>query len=154
MYGTHVLRAVHAASRRPQLPIGLIQHRVVITDRDCQRIHRGKSGTGVVDVELPTLPVFTAIRPIILPKFSASRTFQLVLSGTKNCTVYLDSATSLRGVQIKVFTGQKSTKPVVEPVLDEFGDVEFRTTLSCSKLRTTGVFVMRSDSFVRTRAIE
>ena len=111
-------------------------------------------GEGVVDVELPTLPVFTAIRPIILPKFSASRTFQLVLSGTKNCTVYLDSATSLRGVQIKVFTGQKSTKPVVEPVLDEFGDAEFRTTLSCSKLRTTGVFVMRSDSFVRTRAIE
>ena len=106
------------------------------------------------EVELPTLPVFAASAPIVLPKFRASRAFQLVLTGTKQCFVYLDSAISLRGLQIKVFSSQKSVKPIAERVLDEFGDMGFRTTLSCSTLRTTGVYVMRSDSSVRTRAIE
>jgi len=111
-------------------------------------------GDGAVDVELPTLPAFTAIRPITLPKFSSSRLFQLVLTGSKNCTVYLDSATSFRGVRVKIFSSQRSIKPITERVLDEFGDVEFRTMLSCSTLRQTGVYVMRSDSPVRTKAIE
>lgn len=111
-------------------------------------------GEGVADVELPTLPVFTASRPITLPKFSASRTFQLVLTGTKNCSIYLDSATSFKGVRLRIFVGQKSTRVLAELILDEFGDGEFQSTLSCSTLRNTGVFVMRSDSPVRTRAIE
>lgn len=111
-------------------------------------------GPEVDDIELPTLPIFTASRPITLPKFSASRTFQLVLTGINKCAVYLDSPTSIRGVRVKVFFGQKSIKPVTERVLDEFGDVKFRTTLSCSTLRATGVYVMRSDSSVRTQAVE
>ena len=106
------------------------------------------------EVELPTLPVFAASAPIILPKFSASRTFQLVLTGTRKCDVYLDSSTTLRGVKINVYFGRRATKPSAQVILDEFGDAKFKTTMSCSLLRTSGIYVTRFDSSVKTQAVE
>lgn len=111
-------------------------------------------GPGVVEVELPTLPVFTASRPIILPKFSVSRTFQLVLTGTSKCSIYIDASTSLRGVRVKLFTSASSNTQLIERILDEFGDLEITLNKSCAQLRKTGIFVLRSDSNVRTKAIE
>jgi secreted trypsin-like serine protease len=110
--------------------------------------------TGVVDVELPTLPVFTASKPITLPKFSASRTFQLILTGGNKCAIYLDSSSSLRGVRIKIFVGKSANKAISERILDEFGDTQTKLNLSCSELRRLGIFVLRSDSSVKTQAIE
>ena len=110
--------------------------------------------TGVVDVELPTLPVFTASKPITLPKFSASRTFQLILTGGNKCAIYLDSSSSLRGVRIKIYAGKSASKAISERILDEFGDTQAKSSLSCSELRRIGIFVLRSDSSVKTQAIE
>ena len=106
------------------------------------------------EVELPTLPVFAASAPITLPKFSQSRTFQLVLTGSSKCTVYLDSVTSLRGIKIGIYIGLASTKPSTQLILDEFGDTKFKSTKTCSSLRNSGIYVMRSDSSVRTKAVE
>lgn len=106
------------------------------------------------EVELPTLPVFAASAPITLPKFSQSRTFQLVLTGSSKCTVYLDSVASLRGIKIGIFIGLASTKPSTQLILDEFGDTKFKSTKSCSSIRNSGIYVMRSDSSVRTKAVE
>ena len=106
------------------------------------------------EVELPTLPVFTASMPITLPKFSQSRIFQLVLTGSNKCAVYIDSSTTLRGVKISIYFGRTATKPSAQIILDEFGDAKFKTTKSCSSLRTSGIYVMRSDSSVKTQAVE
>ena len=106
------------------------------------------------EVELPTLPVFAASMPITLPKFSQSRIFQLVLTGSNKCAVYLDSSTTLRGVKISIYFGRTATKPSAQIILDEFGDAKFKTTKSCSSLRTSGIYVMRSDSSVKTQAVE
>jgi hypothetical protein len=106
------------------------------------------------EVELPTLPVFAASAPITLPKFSQSRTFQLVLTGSNNCTVYIDSATSLRGTKASFYFGRTAAKPSAQLIFDEFGDTKFKTKRSCSSLRTSGVYVLRSDSSVKTQAIE
>jgi hypothetical protein len=106
------------------------------------------------EVELPTLPVFAASLPITLPKFSQSRIFQLVLTGTNKCTVYLDSDAVLRGIKVSIYFGRTATKPSAQLIFDEFGDAKFKTTKSCSSLRTSGIYVMRSDSSVKTQAIE
>lgn len=106
------------------------------------------------EVELPTLPVFAASAPITLPKFSQSRIFQLVLTGTNKCTVYLDSDAVLRGIKVSIYFGRTATKPSAQLIFDEFGDAKFKTTKSCSSLRNSGIYVMRSDSSVKTQAIE
>ena len=106
------------------------------------------------EVELPTLPVFAASAPITLPKFSQSRIFQLVLTGTNKCTVYLDSDAVLRGIKVSIYFGRTTTKPSAQLIFDEFGDAKFKTSKSCSSLRTSGIYVMRSDSSVKTQAIE
>ena len=108
----------------------------------------------VTDVELPILPSFVASKPIVLPKFSLSRTFQLVLSGKSACSVYLDSSPSLKGVQIRIFIGRTSSKPIKSEILDEFGDALFKTPKSCSSIRANGLYVMRTDSSVKTQAVE
>jgi len=108
----------------------------------------------ITDVELPTLPSFVASKPIFLPKFSISRTFQLVLSGSTRCSIYIDSATSLKGVSVRVFIGRATSKAVKTVILDEFGDSEFRVSNSCANIRKNGVYVSRTDSSVKTQAIE
>ena len=108
----------------------------------------------VTDVQLPTLPVFAASKPIALPKFSKSRMFQLVLVGANKCTVYLDSAEGLRGTKVRIYFGRNVTKPSTQLIFDEFGDAKFKSTKSCSSLRNSGIYVMRSNSSVKTQAIE
>ena len=108
----------------------------------------------ITDIELPTLPSFAASKPIFLPKFSISRTFQLVLSGSTKCSIYIDSATSLKGVTVRVFIGRATSKAVKTIILDEFGDSEFRVSNSCANIRKNGVYVSRTDSSVKTQAIE
>ena len=108
----------------------------------------------ITDIELPTLPSFAASKPIFLPKFSISRPFQLVLSGSTKCSIYIDSATSLKGVTVRVFIGRATSKAVKTIILDEFGDSEFRVSNSCANIRKNGVYVSRTDSSVKTQAIE
>lgn len=108
----------------------------------------------VTDVELPTLPSFVASKPIVLPKFSISRTFQLVLNGKSTCLIYIDSPSSLKGVSIRIFLGRTSSKAIQLEILDEFGDAQFKIQKSCSNIRINGLYVMRTDSYVKTQAIE
>ena len=108
----------------------------------------------ITDVELPTLPTFTASRPINLPKFSISRIFQLVLIGANRCSIYVDSATSLKGSPVRIFLGRTSTKPIKMVTLDEFGDAEFKSLYSCASIRKNGIYIARTDSSVKTQAIE
>ena len=108
----------------------------------------------ITDVELPTLPTFTASRPINLPKFSVSRIFQLVLTGTNRCSIYVDSAASLKGSPMRIFIGRTSTKPIKIVTLDEFGDAQFNSLYSCASIRKNGIYIARTDSSVKTQAIE
>ena len=105
-------------------------------------------------VELPTLPVFAASAPITLPKFSQSRTFQLVLTGSSKCTVYLDSDAVLRGIKVSIYFGRTATKPSAQLIFDEFGDAKFKSTKSCLSIRNSGIYVMKSGSSVKTQAVE
>jgi hypothetical protein len=95
-----------------------------------------------------------ASKPIVLPKFSLSRTFQLVLSGKSACSVYIDSSPSLKGVQIRIFIGRTSSKPIKSQILDEFGDAFFKVPKSCNNIRANGLYVMRTGSLVKTQAVE
>lgn len=108
----------------------------------------------ITDVELPTLPSFVASKPIVLPKFSLSRTFQLVLSGKSACSIYIDSSPSLKGISIRIFIGRNSSKAIKSEILDEFGDTQFKIQKSCTNIRINGLYVMRTDSSVKTQAIE
>lgn len=108
----------------------------------------------ITDVELPTLPTFTASRPIVLPKFSASRAFQLVLTDSNRCSIYVDSATLLRGASVKIYLGRTSIKPIKTLILDEFGDALFKSSTSCANIRKNGVYILRTGSSVKTQAIE
>jgi hypothetical protein len=80
--------------------------------------------------------------------------FQLVLIGANKCTIYLDSAEGLRGTKARIYFGRTTTKPSTQLIFDEFGDAKFKTTKPCSSLRNSGIYVMRSNSSVKTQAIE
>jgi hypothetical protein len=53
-----------------------------------------------------------------------------------------------------VFIGRATSKAVKTVILDEFGDSEFRVSNSCANIRKNGVYVSRTDSSVKTQAIE
>ena len=105
---------------------------------------------------LPTRPVFesTQERSIILPKFTTSRLFQLVLNGSSRCSVYVDGPLALRGIPTSVYIGRKTGPPIRKVILDEFGDFFLQTSISCRTLRQQGVFLSQPNSLVKIKTEE
>jgi hypothetical protein len=104
----------------------------------------------------PNLPVFTSSNPpVALPKFSISRTFQLLLekSGRK-CLVDIDGPIVLATSKVNIFVGKVSAKPYRKRVLNRFGDTVFMASLGCDSIRKAGVFVVLKNSSIRVKVIE
>ena len=104
----------------------------------------------------PSLPVFNSANPpVAIPKFSTTRTFQLLLAKNKSkCLVDIDGPIVLANSKVKVFVGKVSTKPYISRVLNSFGDTMFEASLGCDSIRKARVFIVLQDSLVRVRVIE
>jgi hypothetical protein len=106
--------------------------------------------------QLPARPVFETDdnKQVVLPKFSTSRVFQLLLDGSARCSIYIDGPLALRGTAIRIFIGNKSRFPLTRGILDEYGDLFTKTSNSCSYIRQRGVFVLQPNSAVKVRTEE
>lgn len=104
----------------------------------------------------PNLPVLISSRPpVAIPKFSMSRTFQLLLEKNgRKCIVDIDGPIALTNLRVKIFVGKKSAKPYLTRVLNGFGDTTFAASLGCDSIRKSGVFIVVQNSSVRVRVIE
>jgi len=104
----------------------------------------------------PTLPGFASGPQSPLPKFTTSRTFQLVLENLSRgrCLIDIDGPPSLRGSNTRVFVKKNSTKPVTTRVLNEFSDATLKSNSSCANVRRSGVFIIIDGSLIKTRVIE
>jgi len=116
----------------------------------------------------PALPTFSPIfqSPVLptvdgkssreLPKFSVSRTFQLLLNEVSRnvCEIDIDGPLTLNSKEFKVFVGKTSTKPYTKGKLNIFGDIFFKAKKSCAKIRMQGVFIMADTSGTRIKVIE
>jgi len=110
--------------------------------------------SGVVP-ELPALPIFETTSNPVLPKFTASRIYQLLLTQTKTgCGVYIDGPVAQRGLTIRLFTTKVGGTPITNRVLDQYGDTTARSKSSCASLRKTGVYVQLDGTQTRTQAVE
>jgi len=110
--------------------------------------------SGVVP-ELPALPIFETASNPVLPKFTASRIYQLLLTQTKaGCGIYIDGPVAQRGLTIRLFTSRAGGTPVTSRVLDQYGDTTARSKSSCASLRKTGVYVQLDGTQTRTQAVE
>ena len=90
-----------------------------------------------------------------MPKFSSTRTFQLLLEQNgKKCSVDIDGPIALGNSKLRVFVGKTSTKPSTSRLLNGFGDTAFAVSSRCDSIRKAGVFVVLQDSRVRLRVIE
>lgn len=112
------------------------------------------SPDGIVP-ELPALPVFQASAPPVLPKFIATRTYQLVLSEMgRGCAIYVDGQVGQRGLRVRLFFSRSGGAAVASRILDEFGDASVNIRGNCSSVRRTGVYVQLATGGPRTQAIE
>ncbi len=104
----------------------------------------------------PSLPVFNSTNPsVAVPKFSSTRTFQLLLEQNgKKCSIDIDGPIALGNSKLRVFVGKTSTKPSTSRLLNGFGDTAFAMSSRCDSIRKAGVFVVLQDSNVRLRVIE
>ncbi len=116
----------------------------------------------------PTLPAFSPIfqNPVlptvdgkssrVLPKFSVSRTFQLLLNeaSTNVCEIDIDGPLTLNSKEFKVFVGKSSTKPYTRGKLNSFGDLFFKAKKSCAQIRREGVFIMADTFSTRIKVVE
>lgn len=105
---------------------------------------------------LPSRPDFGSGREksVTLPEFSASRIFQLILSGSSRCIIYVDGPLALRGIPTDLFVGRSSSKPAKRVILDEFGDFAISVQSTCKTIRKQGVFLRQIKSTVKVRAEE
>lgn len=109
----------------------------------------------LVPVNVP--PLFPSVadrgRPV-LPKFSVTRAYQMVIEqvGGK-CIVDIDADVSLRGKRIEIFLSKTEKKAAYRRVLDEFGDTRIGVSKSCGTVLRSGVFVQMEDSATRFRAV-
>lgn len=105
---------------------------------------------------LPTRPDFESglEKSVTLPRFSTSRIFQLILTGTSRCTIYVDGPLALRGIPTDLFIGRISATPAKRLILDEFGDTVISVLGSCTRIRQQGVFLRQVKSTVKVRAVE
>ena len=104
----------------------------------------------------PVLPTVDGRSSRVLPKFSVSRTFQLLLNeaATNVCEIDIDGPLVLDSKEFKVFVGKSSTKPYTRGKLNSFGDFFFKAKKSCAQIRREGVF-MGADTFsTRIKVVE
>ena len=106
--------------------------------------------------QTPVLPTFNAVNPVVVPKFSTSRTFQLLLDkvSSKQCEIDIDGPIEFTNLKIQIFIGKTSTKQYLSKALNSFGDTRFKARLTCESVRKQGVFVRVESSAVRLRVIE
>ena len=106
--------------------------------------------------QTPVLPTFNAVNPVVVPKFSTSRTFQLLLDkvSSKQCEIDIDGPIEFTNLKIQIFIGKNSTKQYLSKALNSFGDTRFKARLTCESVRKQGVFVRVESSAVRLRVIE
>ena len=106
--------------------------------------------------QTPNLPTFNQVNPVVIPKFTISRTFQLLLDkvSSKRCEVDIDGPIELTNLKVRIFVGKTSAKPYLSRTLNSFGDIQFKTNLACDYIRKLGVFVLLDNSSVRLRVIE
>jgi len=106
--------------------------------------------------QTPILPTFNAVNPVVVPKFSTSRTFQLLLNNvsSKQCEIDIDGPIEFTNLKVQVFIGKTSTKQYLSKALNIFGDTRFKARLACELVREQGVFVQMENSAVRLRVIE
>ena len=106
--------------------------------------------------QTPVLPTFDAVNPVVVPKFSTSRTFQLLLDkvSSKQCEIDIDGPSEFTNLKVQVFIGKTSTKQYLSKALNSFGDTRFKVRLTCESVRIQGVFVRVENSTVRLRVIE
>jgi hypothetical protein len=104
----------------------------------------------------PSLPVFNSANPpVAIPKFSISRTFQLLLEKDgRRCLVDIDGPIGLANSKVKVFVGKRAAKPYLARALNSFGDTVFTASLGCDSIRNSGVFIVVQKSSVRVKVIE
>lgn len=102
----------------------------------------------------PLYPTVSESGRPVLPKFSITRAFQLVVEqvGGK-CNVDIDADVSLRGKRVEIFLSKAEKKSAFLRVLDEFGDALIGVTKSCRAVLQTGVFVKLEGSSTRFRAV-
>lgn len=107
-------------------------------------------------VNSPTLPGFAAGGQSALPKFTLSRTFQLILEEVRGgrCLVDIDGPQSMRGLGAKIYLSKTGSKPLLNRTLNEFGDATLQIGIRCSSVRRTGLFILVQNSSVRARVIE
>jgi hypothetical protein len=110
--------------------------------------------SGVIP-DLPALPIFETTSNPILPKFTVSRIYQLLLTQNKTgCGIYIDGPVAQRGLSVRLFTTKAGGLPIGSRTLDQYGDTTLKSKSSCANLRKTGVFVQLNDSPTRTQAVE
>lgn len=109
---------------------------------------------GVVP-ELPSLPVLETSSNPVLPKFTVSRVFQLVLTTrARNCIVYIDGPVAYSRLKATLFAGKTNDRTIAVGTFDPFGDITRRIGSSCGDLRKSGVYLQIDGSIVRTKAVE
>lgn len=109
---------------------------------------------GVVP-DLPSLPVLETTSNPVLPKFTVSRVFQLVLTTrARNCIVYIDGPVAYSRLKTTLFAGKTSNRSLAVGTFDQFGDIARRIGSSCAALRKSGVYLQMEGSSVRTEAVE
>jgi hypothetical protein len=104
----------------------------------------------------PVLPTVDGKSSRVLPKFSVSRTFQLLLNeaATNVCEIDIDGPLALDSKEFKVFVGKTSNKPYTRGKLNSFGDFFFKVKKSCSQIRREGVFISADNFGTRIKVIE
>ena len=101
----------------------------------------------------PLFPNVSDSRAPVLPKFSTSRAFQLVVvSEGGKCSVDIDADPALRGRRLDVFLSKSQKSPSFRRILDEFGDAVVVVQKPCSSVLRTGVYVGLDNSPIRFRA--
>ena len=106
---------------------------------------------GVVPPLYPTIG--DSGRPV-LPKFSVTRAFQLVITSSgKGCVIDLDADPSLRGRRISIYFTKNQKLPTFRKILDNFGDTIVTSSTPCSIIVRKGVWVTLDNSKLRLRAI-
>ena len=110
--------------------------------------------SGVVP-EIPALPIFETTSNPVLPKFTASRVYQLLLTQNRNgCGIYIDGPVAQRGLVVRLFTTRVGGTPIANRPLDQYGDTTVKSKTSCVSLRRSGVFVQLDGTPTRTQAVE
>lgn len=105
--------------------------------------------------ELPALPIFETTSNPVLPKFTVSRIYQLVLDPLgRNCRIYIDGPTAQRGLKVRLYLSRGVKRTLATRVFDEFGDISLTVKFGCSTIRKSGLYVQLDGTPTRSKAVE